>query len=111
MNATAPFLPQGELRTQRLCLRPFSFHDAPALASLAGKRRVADTTISVPHPYSIETAEQSIARFTQERLAGAAYHFAIALLDHPAEFFGYFALRDIDHEHLGAELSFWIDER
>lgn len=99
-----------ELRTQRLCLRPFSIEDAPRLALLAGKRRVADTTISIPHPYSTEKAEDTIVRFTQEQMSGAAYHFAIALIENSVEFFGYFGLRDIDQEHLSGELSFWIDE-
>jgi [ribosomal protein S5]-alanine N-acetyltransferase len=101
---------QAELRTERLCLRAFSIMDVPRLALLAGKRRVADTTISVPHPYSTENAQGAVLHFIEEQLSGSGYHFAIALSQSPAEFFGYFALRDIDQEHLAGELSFWIDE-
>ncbi len=111
MNSQSAQSPrQTELRTRRLCLRAFAIDDAPRLALLAGKRRVADTTISIPHPYFTEEAEDTILHFTEERLLGAAYHFAIALLEKPAEFFGYFGIRDIDQEHRVGELSFWIDE-
>lgn len=107
---SAPSSPHTELRTQRLCLRAFSIEDIPRLALLAGKQRVADTTISVPHPYSTENAERAVLHFTQERLSGIGYHFAIALSHTPAEFVGYFAVRDIDQKHLVGELSFWVDE-
>lgn len=110
LQSAAPSPEKTELRTQRLCLRPFSIEDAPRLALLAGKRRVADTTISIPHPYTTGKAEDTIVRFSREQMSGAAYHFAIALIEKPAEFFGYCGLRDIDPEHLVGELSFWIDE-
>jgi hypothetical protein len=32
--------------------------DAPVLSRLAGRREIADTTISIPHPYSEEQAQQ-----------------------------------------------------
>jgi len=34
--------------------------DAPELSRLAGRREIADTTISIPHPYSDEQARQWI---------------------------------------------------
>ncbi len=111
MNAHgAPGSGGTELHTQRLCLRPFSVEDAPLLASLAGKRRVADTTISVPHPYPMEKAQDAIRDFALERLSGVGYHFAITPNVRPTELLGYFGIKDIDREHLVAELSFWIDE-
>ena len=37
--------------TERLLLRPFSANDGPAVERLAGARKVADTTLTIPHPY------------------------------------------------------------
>ena len=108
MNAL--FRIQPELRTRRLCLRPFRDDDTARLAVLAGARRIADTTISVPHPYSVAQAVEDIRRFREAWQAGTAGHFAIAFPPGPSAFVGHIALRDIDWEHLTAELSFWIDE-
>ncbi|HUQ99601.1 MAG TPA: GNAT family N-acetyltransferase [Gemmatimonadaceae bacterium] len=42
---------QPELKTDRLILRPFTLNDVPDVERLAGLREVADTTLSIPHPY------------------------------------------------------------
>jgi len=42
------------LHTERLVLRPFAPGDLSDLVRLAGERRIADTTISVPHPFTRE---------------------------------------------------------
>ena len=52
---------QPVMETERLLLRPLTPDDAPALARLAGRREIADTTTSIPHPYSEEQARQWIA--------------------------------------------------
>ena len=43
--------PLPRLVTERLILRPFSSNDGPAVERLAGAREVADTTLTIPHPY------------------------------------------------------------
>lgn len=48
---------QPSLRTTRFLLRPFLAEDAPDLQELAGAREIADTTISIPHPYSLAFAK------------------------------------------------------
>jgi len=50
------------LETPRLMLRPFSAADAQTVARLAGRREIADTTISIPHPYSEQHAREWISR-------------------------------------------------
>lgn len=91
------------LETDRLRLRPYLASDAEALAELAGAREIADTMISVPHPFSVDDARAWIAN-------SAAYgsaHFAVELRE-SGELIGSSEVRDIDTEHSQAELSFWI---
>lgn len=98
------------VRTRRLLLRPFTAFDAPRLAELAGARRIADTTISVPHPMSIDVARQQIARFESEWKSGTGATFAMVLPGDPDQLVGLVAIRHIDREHLEGELSFWVAE-
>lgn len=99
----------AELRTERLLLRAFQAEDAPRLAQLAGAREIADTMISVPHPYTLTQAYANISGFNRESSAGTGFHFAIALPSEVRGFIGYAALKYIDSEHEETELSFWIE--
>lgn len=95
------------LKTRRLLLRSFVADDAPALQELAGAREIADTTISIPHPYSVITARSWIAAQAHSFGSGIEVHFA--LIDAElGRLVGSAGLRDIDREHRQAELSFWI---
>jgi len=95
------------LETDRLRLRPFVAEDAVQLAELAGAREIADTMISIPHPFSIAAARTTIEANAANFQSGRSIHFAIegkgaARLD------GCVELRHVDSEHSQAELSFWI---
>jgi ribosomal-protein-alanine N-acetyltransferase len=95
------------LRTARLLLGTFVPEDAPELQRLAGAREIADTTVSIPHPYDLDHALAWIGQQRREAVRGRATNFAIRLLpDGPL--IGSAGLRDIDPEHLQAELGFWI---
>ena len=95
------------LETDRLRLRPFVAEDAPLLAELAGAREIADTMISIPHPFSIAAARMAIAANAAGFQSGRSVHFAIESKG-AAHLEGCAELRDIDTEHYQAELSFWI---
>ncbi len=74
---------------------------------MAGAREIADTTVSIPHPYALDHAIAWIGNQRRESVRGRATNFAIRLLP-GSPLIGSASLRDIDHEHLQAELGFWI---
>jgi ribosomal-protein-alanine N-acetyltransferase len=95
------------LRTARLLLGNFELEDAADLQRLAGAREIADTTVSIPHPYDLDHAIAWIGQQRREAVRGRATNFAIRLLPR-GPLIGSVGLRDIDREHLQAELGFWI---
>jgi len=98
---------QPTLETQRLRLRPLTPEDAATVARLAGRREIAHTTISIPHPYSEDQARQWIATHTGQSDAAKGILFGVAARD-DVQLIGAAGLRDIDAEHSQAELGFWI---
>jgi [ribosomal protein S5]-alanine N-acetyltransferase len=95
------------LRTPRLVLGAFELEDAAELQRLAGAREIADTTLAIPHPYELDHALAWIGQQRREAVRGRATNFAIRLSSSGA-LIGSAGLRDIDPEHLQAELGFWI---
>lgn len=95
------------LRTQRLVLGAFELGDAAELQRLAGAREIADTTLAIPHPYELDHALAWIGQQRREAVRGRATNFAIRLSS-SGTLIGSVGLRDIDREHLQAELGFWI---
>ncbi len=95
-----------KLYTTHLVLGAFTPADAAALHQLAGAREIADTTVSIPHPYELDHALAWIGQQQRELVRGRAANFAIRLAD--ASLIGCAGLRDIDREHCQAELGFWI---
>jgi [ribosomal protein S5]-alanine N-acetyltransferase len=95
------------IRTPRLVLGKFETEDAAELQRLAGAREIADTTLSIPHPYGLDHALAWIGNQRKESVRGRAINFAVRMLPGPG-LIGSVGLRDIDAEHLQAELGFWI---
>jgi ribosomal-protein-alanine N-acetyltransferase len=98
---------QPTLKTERLVLRPLTPQDAPALHQLAGRREIADTTISIPHPYPLKQARKWITHTADLHAKGKAVVFAITLKGE-GKLSGAIGLRDIDAEHSQAEMGFWV---
>jgi [ribosomal protein S5]-alanine N-acetyltransferase len=101
---------QPILQTERLVIRPFVAADAVRLSELAGKRRIADTTVSIPHPYSQSQALEDIQKYTEEFNQETGAFFAIALRESPQDLIGGILIKTIDRPHAQGELGYWIDE-
>ncbi|MFP4382037.1 MAG: GNAT family N-acetyltransferase [Candidatus Sumerlaeia bacterium] len=65
------------LETPRLRLRPFSLNDAREVRSMAGDRKVAETTLNIPHPYLDGMAEQWINRHRENWEKGEQLTLAV----------------------------------
>ncbi len=98
---------QPFLDTLRLQLRPLEIFDALDIQKAAGKREIADTMISLSHPYPIGEAERYVVRMQNEREAGISVAYIIEKRVEK-EFCGLIEVRDMDHEHSQGELSFWL---
>jgi len=99
--------PQPVLETERLRLRPFEVRDAVKVAKLAGARDVADTTVSVPHPYPVLTARAWIESHPRAWETDSAAHFAVELRSNRL-LLGCVSVRHIDRAHYDAEIGFWV---
>lgn len=98
---------QPKLATTRLVLRPLNLADVPTVQRLAGRREIAATTLSIPHPYSEQQAEDWITAQTDACAQGKGVVFAIESVQEK-QLIGTMGLRDIDGEHCRAEMGFWI---
>jgi ribosomal-protein-alanine N-acetyltransferase len=97
---------QPELPTVRLLLRPFALSDAPAVQKLAGDRRIADTTLNIPHPYPDGAAESWIATHAPAWQHGVGVSYAITHVD-DGRLLGAVGLV-IQPAQAVAELGYWI---
>ncbi len=59
-------MPEPELKTERLILRPLRAADARHIELYVSDKRVASMTTSIPHPYPPGSAESFIARTLSE---------------------------------------------
>jgi [ribosomal protein S5]-alanine N-acetyltransferase len=96
---------QEVIETERLFLRPFMLTDAPRVKTLAGDRRIYETTLSVPHPYGDGIAEAWIATHQSYFYDGQGAFFAICLRGGPLV--GAIEVRRVGSFNRG-ELGYWI---
>jgi RimJ/RimL family protein N-acetyltransferase len=92
--------------TQRLRLRPFIQSDAGDVTRLAGDKRVAATTLNLPHPYPEVLANQWIASHEENFISRRSLVLAICLRS-DGQLIGAVGLTiklDLDN----AELGYWI---
>jgi len=99
---------QPTILTARLRLRSLAAADAPSIQRLAGDFGVADTTLSIPHPYEDGMAEAWIASLGDEPEASRQAVFAVTD-GATAAFYGAVGLI-IEWPHMRAEMGYWIGQ-
>ncbi len=98
-------LPQ--LLSERLELRPFSSLDSAAVEQLAGAWEVADTTLTIPHPYPIGSALGWISTHAAMWDAGVSLPLAICDRTARSQLVGAISLK-ISPAHSHGEIGYWI---
>lgn len=96
---------QPMLTTERLLLRPLQLSDAKKIQSFAGDIRIANGTISVPHPYVDGIAGQWIGKHLAGWLTHHSAMFAITLKS-TQQLVGCAGIENIDHD--SGQLGYWI---
>ena len=94
------------IETERLILRPFSPEDAADVQRLAGDRGIAETTLSIPHPYEDGMAEAWINDQAEMLEREEKLIWAITRKQDDA-LIGSISLMDIAEGHQ-AEFGYWI---
>ena len=95
------------LATSRLVLRPFELSDAPVVEQLAGAREVADTTLTLPHPYPPGGGAAWIATHAGAWERGERLSLAICMREEPNRLVGAIGLQ-LSTTHARGELGYWI---
>ncbi|MEP6832618.1 MAG: GNAT family N-acetyltransferase [Gemmatimonas sp.] len=99
--------PLPRLVTERLLLRPFSPSDGPDVERLAGAREVADTTLTIPHPYPVGGGTEWILTHADawERDQGLTLAICVGTDDETP--IGAISVQfSVQHSH--GELGYWI---
>jgi RimJ/RimL family protein N-acetyltransferase len=97
-------MPNAEIHTARLILRPYAPTDIEDLVRLAGASEVAATTLRIPHPYTEQDARDFIA--TCAGASSPETRFAITRKS-DRHLCGGIGLR-VNEAHHHAELGYWL---
>jgi [ribosomal protein S5]-alanine N-acetyltransferase len=103
----AELLLQPILKTERLHLRPFTLADAKTVQLLAGDKRIAQMTQTIPHPYPDGAAENWISGHAAAFRQKTEIVFAIEL-QASDQLIGAASLLHIDKDQSSAEIGYWI---
>jgi len=95
------------LKTDRLLLRGLKPEDALRVRLLAGDREIADTTLTISHPFETEMAEQYVEGKILLYESSKGVCFAVILFAEDS-LIGVINLKNIDQTHKNAELGYWI---
>ncbi len=97
---------QPILTTERMILRPFELSDANDVQRLAGAREIADTTLTIPHPYEDGMAEEWIKTHKPQFELGKLVNFALTGIE-GGLLMGAIGLT-INKTHNNAEMGYWV---
>lgn len=96
------------LESKRLLLTRAEENDIPLIKAYAGNRKIADSTLNIPHPYAEKDAEFWIQNTNRGFEAGTQFSFAIRLKPENA-FIGAIGLT-LETRFDRAEMGYWIAE-
>jgi [ribosomal protein S5]-alanine N-acetyltransferase len=94
------------LTTERLILRPFVQEDAAEVTRLVSDRRIADTTLNIPHPYEETVAESWIG--THADAAERDEGLTLAVTERATNAMVGAVGLTIARAHRRAELGYWV---
>jgi len=94
------------ITTQRLMLRPFEISDAQRISELCNNYNIYKSTLTLPFPYSIESALNWIPTLEELFTNDIRYEFAIANKV-TGELYGAIGLSHVKHYKNG-EIAYWI---
>lgn len=97
-----------KIETNRLILGRLSYKDIPKIIEYAGNKKVAETTLNIPHPYEEKDAVFWINSANIGLESKTQYTFGIRTKIED-EFIGGIGLK-IDNRFQSAELGYWIAE-
>lgn len=95
-----------ELETERLRLRGFNLADKYDIRKLAGEKEIAATTLSIPHPYTLEDAENWLQTKVDNFENDKEIAWAICKKETNG-LIGAIGMR-LEADNDSAELGFWI---
>lgn len=95
-----------ELNTERLLLRQFQMSDKDVIQDLCSEKDIAATTLSIPHPFRLEDAENWLKNKEDDYREGEEIAWAICLKK-TGILIGAIGMR-LEHKHDSAELGFWV---
>jgi RimJ/RimL family protein N-acetyltransferase len=95
------------LETQRLILRPFASDDGTRVEELAGAREVAETTLTIPHPYPRGAGAAWIATHADAWTRGDQLTLAICSPTANESPIGAIGLH-FSRAHRHGEIGYWI---
>ncbi|MFI0430921.1 GNAT family N-acetyltransferase [Mariniflexile sp. HMF6888] len=97
-----------EIKTSRLILAKVSFNDIPKIVEYASNKKIADTTLNIPHPYEEKDAVFWINAANQGFEDKSQFTFGIKIKI-SGEFIGGIGLK-INKKFNRAELGYWIGQ-
>lgn len=94
------------ITTPRLVLRPYTLDDCEELTRVINRREIYETTLNIPHPYSLEDAKSYISRNDEARKDDRDFPCAIALRE-TGDLIGGCGLM-VNRKMDRAEMGYWL---
>lgn len=97
------------IETERLILRKFKLRDATEMQVVLNNKKIAQTSTSIPHPYTITMAESFINRQEGYFQRGLCMNMAV-ILKSEDRYIGAIGFNEIFKKHNRALLGYYFDE-